>query len=72
MISPDLNSSLVGLTFNSQWLPDPECHHVRQTAGFSIDTPIHTVVLSVFGLNIHTNTHKSFTVMTHSTRQQTA
>lgn len=56
-VNPDLDSSLVGLTFNSQWLPDAECHHIRQTASFSIDTPIHAVVLSVFGLNTHTQIH---------------
>lgn len=52
--SSDLNSGLVGLSFNGQWLPDAEDSHVRQTAGLPINTPTHTVVLSVFGLNTQT------------------
>lgn len=46
----DLYSGLVGLSFNSERLPDPQRRHVGQTAGLSIHTPTHAVVLSVFSL----------------------
>lgn len=45
-----LDCSLVGLSFNSQWLPDAQRRHVRQASGLSVNTPTDAVVLSVFGL----------------------
>lgn len=50
-LCPHLNSSLVSLSFNGKRLPDSHGRHVGQSASFSIHTPTHTVVLSVFRLN---------------------
>lgn len=50
----DLHGGLVGLSFDSEWLPDPKSGHVGQTATLTVHTPTHTVILSVFGLNTHT------------------
>lgn len=62
----DLHGGLVGLSFDSEWLPDPKSWHVGQTATLTVHTPTHTVILSVFGLNTHTQIQTTDFSTTHT------
>lgn len=64
--SSDLDGGLVGLSFDSEWLPDPKSWHVGQTATLTVHTPTHTVILSVFGLNTHTQIQTTDFSTTHT------
>lgn len=63
--SSDLDGGLIGLSFDSKRLPDPESCHVGQTATLTIHTPTHTVILSVFGLNTQTQIQTADFSITH-------